>query len=493
MLIVIDQVNQVRIRHQDQNESPLTFPSHVEQMTQKLEVQPDERIVWKLLLSKRNVLISGPAGSGKSHLVKRLRLRAKIFGKTSFTATTGIAAINVGSQTIYSALGLGIARKQPRVLWRSILRNKKKYRTAYQFLKTTKFLIIDEISMLNPTFLHTLDTLFRLARGCSSRSFGGVGVLMIGDFLQLGSINSTNVPLYRTSTWYNMEVVRVYLDRNFRQNHEDPLVKVLSQVRLGQPSQSSLDLLQSRIITKNKALEIPHCVFLYGRRSCVKSLNSSMMERVISRDKDIQRHTFLPVYEVYRCLGASERRRVVGNGIPYQFRDGYEKYFPVHHVSLCVGAQIMLRCNKYLHSHGLSNGSIGTVEDVETDVVQCTFGKMRLPVTRYEFKYQHGEEYEFIQTQFPLSLAWAMTIHKVQGMTLEQVCVDMSSCFAEGQVYTALSRVTSLSGLHLLNLCAGKIRVNHEALRFETMPKSDANLCDTEEQIYSSTRKRKRL
>ena len=213
----------------------------------------DEQLIWRILNSERHILISGKAGSGKSHLLERFV--ANLEGTThsfAICAPTGIAAYNVGGETLHRRLGLGLAKDDRVSLFNMVKKNQRKYARTWKFLTTVDILIIDEISMVNPELFTTLDYLFRQARN-STKTFGGVRLICVGDFTQLGPVDKDNPDpsastfVLDTEAWKRMEMSRIFLDRSFRQKDGDPFLDLLNEVRIGNISDKSMDLLMSRI------------------------------------------------------------------------------------------------------------------------------------------------------------------------------------------------------------------------------------------------------
>jgi ATP-dependent DNA helicase PIF1 len=223
-----------------------------------LTMKVDEKLIWRNLNSNRSILISGKAGSGKSHLLDRFISHCPPSGFTFsyvLSAPTGIAAYNVGGETIHRVLGLGLAEETPVALFQKIIKYKRRYKKTFKFLEETDLLIIDEVSMLQTELFVKLDYLFRKVRK-SSDPFGGVLLLMVGDFTQLGPVckdnqNQRHKYIFQTEPWQLLSLSRIYLNRSFRQKEGDPFLDLLNHVRIGELNDHHLKLLKSRKIRRN--------------------------------------------------------------------------------------------------------------------------------------------------------------------------------------------------------------------------------------------------
>jgi len=459
------------------------------------KMQVDETLLWRALNSGRNVIISGRAGSGKSNLLTRFVQHAAD-GPFSYALTgpTGIAAYNINGETLHRALSLGLAQEDPVTLFRNIVSNKKKYAKTWKFLTNTKLLIIDEISMVHADLFAKLDYLFRKASECCE-PFGNCRLLVVGDFTQLGPVvdyrsssNSETSPrlVLDSDVWQQMKWCRLFLDRNYRQVN-GPFLDLLNEVRVGQISETSMQLLLSRLHadlniatalqteqgTKTYAL---HPLDIYPRRKDVEHCNQENLEELVAHGAKL--HSFFPVLNVRKKDGViqiDEKEYKQGQYlISKEGRKQIEDYFPVFYVKLAEGAQIMMRCNIFIDM-GICNGTMGIVTSIDNNncvkvlfAVKGKFLDKPIEVTRTEFTYSLGKTGEVVMQQFPLSLAWSCTIHRCQGLTLDGVRISASSMFEAGQLYTAISRVRDISHLSLLDFHSRSLLTDSRAVEFET-------------------------
>lgn len=532
----------------------------------------DETLLWRMVNSKMHVLISGQAGSGKSHLLRRF-LRNVDHGryKVELTAPTGVAAYNVGGRTIHSALALGVPQDDPRTLWERISggRNKFRYAKAHAFLQKTDILIIDEVSMVDPGFFTMLDYLFRKSRK-SKIAFGGVILVMVGDFTQLGPVikkeeMATRVRLFETECWKSMKMGRLFLNRNHRQKEGGKLLELLTELRKGSLSNQHQQLMESMVgvtpiiedtermkqqlsaaaiaateVANNLPDDKPstaiqnffgddnddnddkekteeekeekekekdeepkkneyngvklkiQSVMIFSTNKLVNDVNHKELEKLGKKN---------PISKFAPKLGSmkvehwskplpdpkDEKRaeEMLGD------RGKLLRKFPLFYVNVCKGAPVMMRCNKYL-DQGIYNGSLGIVTKVEPDTLHINFqidGKVSPEPTlvqREEFRTPCGKSMDIVMNQFPISLAKAITIHKVQGLTLPTARIDLGNCFEAGQLYVAMSRVPNIRGISLIKFNPRSLKVDEECVKFETILKKRKRNDEEEEEDRES-------
>jgi ATP-dependent DNA helicase PIF1 len=443
----------------------------------------DERLLWRNLNSNRHVLISGKAGSGKSNLLQRFisHCPSSGFGFThALCAPTGIAAHNIGGETLHRRLGLGLAQDCPVELYSMICKYARRYQKTWKFCRETDLLIIDEISMVDPGFFTTLDYLFRKVRN-SPDPFGGVLLVLVGDFTQLGPVckNKNNAKfVFQTAIWDTLNLSRFHLTRSYRQKDGDPFLELLNQVRVGNLDDDQKKLLRSRMnveSTDSKTGNDMHLepIDIFPYRNMVKNRNNTKLNKLVKEGAEIR--TFLP----FLHIGAREHFSGKLNSEEQANAERIMKdskqidtLFSVSKLQLCVGAQVMMRCNHYMDS-SIFNGSLGVITSINQNTVSVLFfvdGKFMkdsMDINRYQFRYHVGRSVDLIMDQFPLSLAWATTIHKVQGLTLDTVRLDARNCFENGQLYVALSRVRNLSDLFLIGFDEESVLTDTNAVNFE--------------------------
>jgi hypothetical protein len=459
----------------------------------------EEKLIWRSINGLRHVLVSGIAGSGKSYLLKKFIEHSNGSINTELTAPTGIAAMNIGGKTLHKALGLGLAQETPDILFKNLKQKKRLYQKTWNFLLKTQILVIDEISMLNCTFFHTLDYLFRKAREVEDKPFGGLLLIMFGDFCQLGPViseknNQTNKFVFESEVWKEMKISRICLKRNYRQTKGDPLIKILSEIRAGQLSDESYKLLLTRINTdvsisskKNNEhsdldsdLEplVIEPVDIFPYRNQVDKKNNERIKALVNQGHQL--HKFLPYLRIAKRdhvnkmddAEHSECIKLLDYFDKKENRKNLEERFPFFQIEITEGSQVMCRTNSYF-CKGICNGTLGIVKSIDKQYIDVCFvvnGEIQSEPTRVErqdFFSPFGTSINIVMRQFPITTCYAVTVHKTQGLTLDSARVSASNCFESGQLYTSLSRVRALKNLSLMDFDIESIIVDEVALEFE--------------------------
>jgi len=385
----------------------------------------------KILEAGHNVLLTGPAGSGKTFLLnKYIKFLKKNGVGVAVTASTGIAATHIGGQTIHSWAGIGIkdslnARDISSLLKKSYLKK--------QFIKTS-VLVIDEISMLHA---HRLDLIDRVCQAFKKNfmPFGGMQIVMSGDFFQLPPITRGGSGeaefVYKAKVWEEMDIRICYLDEQHRQN-DKKMIKVLNSLRQNAVSAEIVNLLAERIKEKPSGKIKP--VRLFTHNIDVDFINNAELKKIPG-----------PEYS-FRMTDNGEKRLV---------ESLKKNCLAPENLILKVGANVMFVKNKFLEEKPVYvNGSVGIVIGFRSNnlpIVKLTTGE-EIIVEPDSWSIDDDEKMLAKITQIPLRLAWAITVHKSQGMTLEMAEIDLSKAFGYGMGYVALSRLTSLKGLYLLGI-----------------------------------------
>ena len=412
----------------------------------------DEKL-FSLVLNNRFVLVSGKAGTGKSFLLRKLELMLKPYMKVVVAAPTGVAAVNIGGTTLHSWLSLGLASEPVEVL-----KKKMSGRTRCT-LAETNVLLIDEISMVDPTFFQKISKLVAYVHNTPNLPFGRMKLVMFGDFLQLPPITvSSERYVFNTELWTRMNVHRLRLSHVFRQS-DGVFLNLLNNVRTNQLSDEDEELLKTRINQQPPKPYTRLCTF----RKQVQLFNTRELDAI----QDTPLCTFEGMFKIEtRENHQQPAEQDVRAAKSIMFKSSK---FPVAKtLNLKIGAQVMMRCNVFLEDYGICNGSIGIVLAITSDAVTVQFAREVIDVTRYKFVFRVGRTVDLNLFQFPLSLSWAMTIHKSQGLTIDRILVD-TDCFETGQMYTALSRVKEPHGLFLTGFHKKGVKVDPRALEFESV------------------------
>lgn len=402
----------------------------------------------KAIAQGRNIFLTAPAGGGKSFLINHLR--NALVGKVTVTATTGIAALNISGATIHSVLGLGLGKTPVKTMVGRLNKYKQ------DFLNRLEILAIDEISMLSGELLDKCDEFLRLAR-MDNRPFGGVQVILIGDFCQLPPVDEDNKNkdyCFFSESWKELNLVYLELKHNFRQETDPKYAEVLKNLRNGEMVEEGYNLIMSRTID-NPPIDVPR---LYATNQEVYDYN---MARLKELDKPIR--NFKATYTTPNKN--IEKNKEFFNSLVEKLK---KSSIAEDELSLCEGARIMLTRNLDMEK-GLVNGSLGYVETF------CEDGSISVSFDNGEQRYikftntdmQDGEGKVLLsQIQYPIKLASSITTHKSQGQTLEKVFIDFDKFFEVNQAYVALSRVKTSKGLYVKNFSTSALKFSPVVLDF---------------------------
>ena len=410
---------------------------------------PSQKKAIDLFLKGENLFITGEAGTGKSHVTKVIFDLCQFYKVAAAkTSSTGVSAFNIGGQTLHSWAGLGLADEPLNNLISKLRKNKK----AIDRIVKTKVLFIDEISMVKADLLEKFDGVMRYYRG-SAAPFGGVQLVMVGDMLQLSPVwrgSERKDWCFKSLSWEGAEIKTVILREKMRQNAETPFAKLLSNLRVGK--MDGIEILEDRIDAK-----FPD--------------DGIMPVRVLCKNVDVDQFNFSKLNAI---KNPSRKFYSHDNGSPHHIEQ-FNKNCPAAAViELKVGAQVILLANLDV-KQGFVNGSVGIVEGFTSAGIEVRFktGVCLVPEFKWEIKEQSvGFDGKTIfksvasREQFPLKLAYALTVHRVQGLTLDRAYVDVGEAFAEGMLYVALSRVRDIESLSIAPFPKSALRVSRECLEF---------------------------
>jgi len=392
----------------------------------------------EIMLSGESVLLTGSAGAGKTFVLNQFIRIAKSEGKhVSVTATTGLAATHLGGTTIHSWSGIGISDE----LRSGFVENMSK--TRQEIIEKTDVLIIDEISMLHDYRLDMVDEVCRLVRK-KDEPFGGIQIIMSGDFFQLPPINRGDSRaggfVVNSNVWRELDPTICYLEEQHRQDDEE-LLDILNSMRSGELRRNHAEKLLARINVKPSDSEL--MTELHTVNVDVDRLNDARLD-LLNGDEIFYTQTTTGSKNYLESL----QRSVLA---PVTLR-------------IKKGALVMAIKNSLDHKY--VNGSLGIVIDFEPateyPVVEFKNGKVvtMMPDT---WELRDGDKKRASITQIPLRLAWAITVHKSQGMTLDAAQIDLRKAFVEGMGYVALSRVKNLRNLYLSGINRMALQVSEEA------------------------------
>jgi ATP-dependent DNA helicase PIF1 len=433
-----------------------------------MSLNADQQFACEAVKRGDNIFLTGPAGAGKTYLIRHILEWAQSEKrKISVTALTGCAALLIGfrSKTLHSWAGIGLGREPVDKLSASI----QKVKSVKQRWKSTKILVIDEISMLTTELFEKLDAIGRGVRQKNS-PWGGMQLILCGDYFQLppvvkGLSGESIVAgrfAFESPKWAEAKLVPICLKQIERQT-DTVFQTILNECRIGALSAHSIEILKTRQGLDWKSLEI-RPTLLFSKNEEVNKINE---QNLAALKKD------LVTYSVTTHLVPPNSDVDVVD--PYPTPDEIERYVTrldndapyMQTLTLCVGAQVMLTTNLDVEA-GLVNGSRGVIVDIRAaDKVPIVQFRRGPPIPIEPKQWISNENSRVTRSQIPLRVAYAITIHKSQGSTLDCALVDIGShTFEYGQAYVALSRVRSLECLYILNLDPSRIRAHPTVVAF---------------------------
>ena len=411
----------------------------------------DQNEAYEAFKQGRNLLITGQAGTGKSHLITKIVEKCNQMEKTvAITAMTGTASSLIGGKTIHSWGSLGLGNRPPEYYSERILASWPK-KTKW---KKCRVLIIDEVSMLTAQFFELIEEVARNVRG-SSRPFGGIQVILIGDFYQLPPVSKASDPqkfCFESERWEDVIDTKITLKTIIRQK-EPTFQKVLSEVRVGRPSRETIDIIRSRVGIKPSTETGILPTIIYSKREDVDKINEREFNKLASQE--------ILEYDVHYEITGEKALKMKDDEYTMwvDIIDKDSNY--VKKLQLAVGSQVMLLTNLD-QERGLVNGSRGVITDFVDGFPYVRFMNGDVEkIVHHSYSYEINATTQIIAKQIPLDLAWCTTIHKSQGQSLDCIQINIGrNIFECGQTYVALSRVRSLEGLFIEEFDESKIRVN---------------------------------
>ncbi len=395
-----------------------------------------------ILKTGTNVFLTGEPGSGKTHTVNLYIKYLREHGvNVAVTASTGIAATHLNGVTIHSWSGIGIKKELSERDLFTLCNNDR----LVNKVRKTSVLIIDEISMIDAGLLSCVDQSIKALRE-DGRPFGGLQVVFVGDFFQLPPVPEENKDIqfaFESPSWNSLNPTVCYLSEQYRQDDEH-FTSILKSIRNGIEISQIYQTLSERLVDVDIEKAVTR---LYSHNVDVNTINDKKLSALPGEE-----HIFQMTSIGKKALVERIKKSCLSPEI----------------LVLKKGAKVIFTKNNF--EEGFVNGTLGEVIGFSEDDIPIILTKQNRKIEADPMEWSIEEQNKVLAnvTQIPLRLAWALTVHKSQGMTLDSAVVDLSDAFEYGQGYVAISRVRSLSGLFLLGLNRRALEVHPKITDFDT-------------------------
>lgn len=380
---------------------------------------------------RKNLFLTGSAGTGKSFTLKSIIDYLKENNiNYGITALTGCAAVLINGQTIHSFLYLGISRNID-----DIYKNIYKYKNKLIKLQNLQSLIIDEISMMDDELFILINKLFMKIKN-NDLLFGGIQMILVGDFYQLPPINGDYC--FTTDIWSKMNMSTIILTELIRQKDDNILQVILEEIRNGKPSDKTIEILKGLKDTKflNKDIKPTR---LYPININVDKINNNEFMRLLKKNNN-------KIIE-YKAIGSKDEKT------------------DIYDISLTIGTQVMVIRNISVDDK-LYNGTRGIVIDLNDNSVIIKDIYNNNHIIQYYTDINQNDKKRYISFM-PLKLAYAISIHKSQGASIDYLEIDLGDdIFISGQLYTALSRATNINNIKIINISKDSFIQNEKVKKF---------------------------
>lgn len=400
-----------------------------------------------------NVFLTGEPGAGKTYVINKYINWLEASGlKVAVTASTGIAATHIGGLTIHSWSGVGTRNTLTRGDLDQIASNER----LAKRINKTQVLIIDEISMLDGKLLDMVDVICRTIKA-STEPFGGIQVICVGDFFQLPPIVRQGEILryaFESRAWEGLKPLVCYLTEQFRQEDE-LLLSLLSSIRRGEIEEDHYTLLNEQVDIEYEDIDPTR---LYTHNADVDNVNNQ---------------------ELKKLSGYNSTFKMTGKGSKVLQESLVRNCLSPQKLELKIDAMVM--CTKNNFEAGYVNGTLARIVDFDKyegyPIIETT-DKRKITIEPVSWEIVEDGKVKAGIEQIPLRLAWAITVHKSQGMSLDAVEVDLSKSFVYGQGYVALSRVRSLAGLKVLGMNPNALMVDPKIIKQDERFRTESELAD---------------
>ena len=418
---------------------------------------------FSMYLSGKSFCLTGPGGTGKSYIIKHIQEYCKTHNiSCATTAMTGVAASLIGGQTLHKWTGLGLMDRRIETMVATVNNNPQ---VSLRW-KSTKVLIVDEVSMMNQEMFELLNVVACKVRG-DKTFYGGIQVIFCCDFAQLAPINGSYA--FESPLWQKeLANSTIYLNHILRQENPE-FIQMLTEIRLGTVSETSRKALNSRL---NKATDGPiQPTILYPHRKTVEDTNNRKLEELSTPKKLFVSKDSKYEFSSKRTVNATAKDT-----------ETLEERCPKK-ITLCEKAQVMLTVNMDTEK-SLVNGSRGVIVGFtggNPDVLFDSGCKITIAPATFECQTQTCI---VRRVQIPLVLAWATTIHKCQGSTLTHAITDLRDAFCNAQGYVTLSRLKSLDGLYLIGIDYSKFKCDPRVKTYYDCLASKKPYTNTKANVY---------
>ena len=422
----------------------------------------EQKLVIELVKKGDNILITGSAGVGKSFVLKEIVHICRSNNiSIAITSSTGTSALTINGKTIHSFLGIGLAKKDPFHIFTA---NKKKRPMLVKHLESLKILIIDEVSMVSAKLLDFISTY--LGHICKNAlPFGGIQIILCGDMYQLPPVQGKDDDnaefCFFSKVWKHANFKCIELISQMRQQNDQKFAKLLNEAREGFLSDENFEILKS---CKHPNFGEIQPTLLFALNKNVDEINNKEYGKLINSGNERQ------FFQTEFSSHSDTKAWAESVKIPEM-------------VDLCIGAQVMLTVN-YNLDEGLANGSRGVITGFEGDNPIVLFKNGDQIIIEPWMYIDENEKDNLVWAKaIPLRLAYALTIHKSQSMTLDAAVIDLGpSIFEYGQAYVALSRVRDLQSVQILQVSKRSFKTNPKVIQFYNEIRLEAHSAQSTEE-----------
>jgi ATP-dependent exoDNAse (exonuclease V) alpha subunit len=412
-----------------------------------MTLTPSQSAAMQKLKGRGNVFLTGAAGTGKSHVIREYLNDCDKDG--AMLATTGMAAIVINGRTFHSFFSLWDFNSPFEVMVKSALKNQR----MQQRIVSTDEIIIDEVSMIDERTMAAAEKIARIVRE-NTTPWGGMRVIAVGDFCQLPPVDpgrKAGMPvdwIFDTQVWADSQFETAELTEIMRTG-DTAFMDILNKVRRGEVDDDVYSFMESHRITEQEAEHIDG-TRIFARLADVSDYNAKRMAEI-----DAPVETFEATVDVFSMFDQDKIKAKILKVMPVEAT-----------LELKPGALVMIRKNNL--EQGYANGTLGHYkEQAGAYLIVTLLDGAEVQIERMEYTLKDGDgKVQAIAMQYPLSLAWASTIHKAQGATLDVVIADIGRLWDSGQAYVAMSRTKTAAGFHVVNWSRHSVIIDERVQEF---------------------------